>query len=86
MSFAKQNAETGNQLLDAMAAQNWELAERISHTLKGTAGTIGIMTVSTIAGELNQALKEKKYQDAEPLAQAFKESLDQVILGLQVLS
>jgi PAS domain S-box-containing protein len=86
ISFAKQNAEIGNQLLDAMASQNWELAERISHTLKGTAGTIGIMTVSATAGELNQALKEKKYQDAEPLAQAFKQSLDQVISGLQVLS
>lgn len=86
ISFAKQNADTGNQLLDAMAIQNWELAERISHTLKGTAGTIGIMTVSATAGELNQALKEKKYQDAEPLAQAFKQSLDRVIEGLQVLS
>jgi PAS domain S-box-containing protein len=86
ISFAKQNAETGKQLLDAMASQHWELAERISHTLKGTAGTIGIMTVSATAGELNQALKEKKYQDAEPLAQAFKQSLDQVIAGLQVLS
>lgn len=85
LSFAKQNAETGNQLLEAIASQNWEVAERISHTLKGTAGTIGIMTVSVTAGELNQALKEKKYQDVEQLAQAFKQSLDQVISGLQIL-
>jgi PAS domain S-box-containing protein len=86
ISFAKQNAEVGKQLREAIATGNWEVAERISHTLKGTAGTIGIMSVSATAAALNDLLKEKRYDESEPLVQAFTESLDQVISGLQILS
>ena len=47
-----------NQLKDALAAQDWELAFRASHTLKGVAGTLGITSVHRKAAELDQALKE----------------------------
>ncbi|MBK8186778.1 MAG: response regulator [Cellvibrio sp.] len=86
LSFAKQNADTAKQLTDAIAEKNWELAERISHTLKGTAGTIGLLSVSKTAAELNDALKQKNHENIEPLVGAFTEALNQTIISLQILS
>lgn len=86
MSFAKQNADTAKQLTNAIAEKNWELAERISHTLKGTAGTIGLLEVSKTAAALNDVLKQKNVENIEPLVAEFEDALNQTINSLQILS
>jgi two-component system sensor histidine kinase/response regulator len=44
----------------AMALQDWKLAERIAHTLKGVSGNIGATELQAVAEKLERAIKEEK--------------------------
>ncbi len=55
--FYKGQADTPQQIEAAMRTDNRELAVRLAHTLRGTAGTLGAEGLQRIAGELEMALK-----------------------------
>ncbi len=46
------------QIALAIASQDWALAERTAHTLKGLAGNLGATDLQTHAGLLEAALRE----------------------------
>jgi PAS domain S-box-containing protein len=56
--FAESHAQHLTQLRQHLAAGHHEELQRIAHTLKGTAGTIGAYEVSTSAAELELAVRE----------------------------
>ena len=49
-----------NQLKDALAAQDWELAFRASHTLKGVAQNLGMDRLYKTAATLCDAVRGPK--------------------------
>ena len=49
-----------DQLKDALEAQDWELAFRASHTLKGVAQNLGFDKLQRSASELTEALRGDK--------------------------
>ena len=56
-----------NQLKDALAAQDWELAFRASHTLKGVAQNLGMDRLYKTAATLCDAVRgPKPLEDARP--------------------
>ena len=55
--FHAGQADAPRQIEVAMQAGDGELAVRLAHTLRGTAGTLGARGLQQIAGELEQALK-----------------------------
>lgn len=66
-------------------------AMRYAHTLKGNAGNIGADALQTVAAELEQALLESKYSEADEAAIAtivhrVKHALEEVLSGLQQLA
>ena len=57
------------QLKDALAAQDWELAFRASHTLKGVAQNLGMDRLYKAAAALCDAVRgPKPLEDEKPLA------------------
>lgn len=49
----------------AVEAQDWELAERLAHTLKGVAGNIGAEALQEASLQLETQSREKKVKQAE---------------------
>ncbi len=72
--FVNGQADFSLRIGGAMAASDWHAAERIAHTLKGTAAQIGAGEIRQLAGQLEQAIRSR-----EPL-----EKLDMLQADLEV--
>lgn len=57
--FTIGQANIGQSLQQALDNLDWTTAERLAHTLKGNAGTIGANQIQRQAAELEQAIVEK---------------------------
>lgn len=55
--FAEQQGRTAESIATALADGDRALAERLAHTLKGVAGSIGAPGLQTLAGELEKAIR-----------------------------
>lgn len=66
--FVKENTSTIMQLRQAVEAQHWEEARRQAHTLKGSAGNLGLEKIFTGAYALEKTLA-KPAQAAEIMAE-----------------
>jgi HPt (histidine-containing phosphotransfer) domain-containing protein len=58
MKFAAKYSDAGLQITDALHIGDRNTAERISHTVKGVAGNIGIKPVQFAAEKLEKAIRE----------------------------
>lgn len=68
----------------AMALQDWKLAERIAHTLKGVSGNIGATELQAVAEKLERAIKAEKPQYAiDGHIKVLKKRLDSLIDQLE---
>ena len=74
--------ETTDRIKAALAAGDYELAQRLAHTVKGVAGTIGALDMQAGAGELEMAIKNDR-EDVQDLIDTFDQLLQTTI---QVLS
>jgi polar amino acid transport system substrate-binding protein len=84
--FAANQAASVTQLRAAVADDDQELAVRTAHSLKGSAGTLGIKAVQAVAGEL-ETLLAKDLQGAEESHYAkLEESLEGAIALIMELS
>jgi len=71
---------------DALAAGDLTVATRLAHTLRGTAGNIGAMTLSQSAAELEAACKPAGGDIAlAPLSAAVNHNLSTVLEGIDRL-
>ena len=57
--FRLNQGESVTAIRTALAAQDWPTAERLAHTLKGVAATIGANTLCQQAGALEAALRNR---------------------------
>ena len=66
---------------EAMLQEDWEVAVRTAHTLKGSAANLGAMALSKAAAQLEMALRAK---DTSPeLFQQAQEELQRVLSSIQ---
>jgi two-component system sensor histidine kinase/response regulator len=73
-SFAAQQSEVPRQIADALAAGDRVLAERLAHTLKGLAGTLGARGIQAAAAVVERAISSGSAPDLsrfEPLLDDF---------------
>jgi HPt (histidine-containing phosphotransfer) domain-containing protein len=76
--FAAKQADAAAQISTALESGDQKLAERIAHTVKGVAGTIGITKVQSAAQKVEKAIRE-----GEDSVSALLEEFAQ-LLGTQV--
>ena len=58
LRFGDSQWDTGEQIAAALAADDTELAQRLTHTLKGLAGTIGAPALANLCMELEASLAQ----------------------------
>jgi two-component system sensor histidine kinase/response regulator len=61
-NFLANQANTPATMAHALQAQDWETAERLAHTTKAVAGTIGAINVQALAGHMEVLLRDKQSQ------------------------
>ena len=74
-----------NQFGAALAAGDWPTAQRLAHTLKGTARTLGANTLGDLAEALESACKEQDHATVQQRLLALVAELEQIAPGLQAL-
>ena len=65
-------------LIDNMAAENWDEAFRAAHTLKGTARDMGFIEFYVRASEVTEALRASDTTQAKELLPAVQDAYKQV--------
>ena len=71
------------QIREALDQGDRKTAERLAHTLKGSAGSIGALPLQAVAGELEAAIPETPSCGLEPLLDAQAVLLDALVSALE---
>lgn len=58
----------------AFVVGDWETAERLAHSTRGSAGMVGALRVGELAGRLEEAAARRETGSLEALRQAFAEA------------
>jgi HPt (histidine-containing phosphotransfer) domain-containing protein len=78
--FAEQQLAATETMRAALSAGDAATAERIAHSLKGAAGTLGATSLSEAAANAETAIKTG--QDIDAALKALSLSLDPVVVGI----
>jgi PAS domain S-box-containing protein len=71
------------KLREALAADDWETAERVVHSCRGSSATIGAVQVAEAAQALEDALRERRPRaEVDPLVEAFVEVITSLSTGV----
>jgi len=75
--FKTSYAHVDNDIQELLLDKNFTEAHRIAHSVKGLAGTLGLLTLQQVAAGLEAALKEES-EKASTLLPIFRNELDGV--------
>lgn len=81
--FVRDCADSNNTLARYLANAQWEEAERLAHTLKGLAGTLGAKEVRPAAANLEAACKSQQAEAAAAAMASLASLMTPLISGLQ---
>ena len=82
-TFANDFANCHATFTQQLANGQWEEAERLAHTLKGLAGTLGAKAVQPLATDLEAACKGHQAEEASANLAALMQPLTPLIAALQ---
>jgi CheY-like chemotaxis protein len=80
--FCASQSDAAEAIRAALARGDRESAERVAHTVKGVAGTIGAQGVAELAGTLEARLRAPDAPAVDTPLQALDEALHALITGL----
>lgn len=83
--FLNNNHNAYQELADAIQDNRLDDSIRVSHSLKGSAATIGANTLSKIAATIEQQLRTNNIGNAVEHVELLRLELNKVISGLQTL-
>lgn len=82
--FVDRQSDVAEQIRESLESGEPEVAERLAHTVKGVAGTIGASGVQAVAGELEKAIRERaEIVEVETLRGRFGEALGALVSALR---
>ncbi|MGI9213943.1 MAG: ATP-binding protein [Methylococcaceae bacterium] len=81
--FLQDNSADTTRIRECLAAANYPEAHRIAHTLKGLAGTLGLVTLRDSAEALDLAFKRDQYPQLETLTAQVEGELNCALAGLK---
>ncbi len=86
--FVDRQAHVCDEIEQALGAAHWERAQRLAHTLKGLAGTLGALQLQTLAEALEGAIVEARAGtvDLAPLRHQVQALDECLLLLIQQLS
>jgi PAS domain S-box-containing protein len=82
--FITEQTQTPEKIINALEENDWDTAERLTHTLKGVCGSIGATGLQPLSAELEVAIKERQpRKEIDTLLNALKQSLANLIAQLE---
>jgi len=82
LMFLAEHAQDGTAIRAALKSNDIELAQRLAHTLKGLAGTVGAGELRAVAKDLEMAIAEGKEPLFEPLLMQLEQKLAVVMASI----
>ncbi|MCK8603512.1 Hpt domain-containing protein [Desulfoferrobacter suflitae] len=86
VSFRQDNASTLADIRDALGTEDYDLARRLVHTLKGVSGNIGADALFNVSVKLETALKESDESAIESSLQAVEKQMNDVFRAANLLA
>jgi signal transduction histidine kinase/CheY-like chemotaxis protein/HPt (histidine-containing phosphotransfer) domain-containing protein len=86
LDFHRDYAASADCIRAALSEERFTDAERLAHTLKGVAGSIGAMDLHRATGELDSALRLNELDKAPVLLADAEQELSLIIRGLEPLA
>ncbi|WP_321493970.1 PAS domain S-box protein [uncultured Desulfobacter sp.] len=83
--FAESQADTADNIAQALERSDMDLARRLVHTIKGVSGNIGAKSLFGAATLLDAAVKEEDLHDALAHLPDFTARLGEVIQGVNAM-
>lgn len=80
--FQVNNREDANKIREALLANDPQTAERLAHTLRGIAGTIGAETLQNQAAMLEAGIKNGTSSEFEPQIAQVEQELATLIISI----
>ncbi|MBF0371500.1 MAG: response regulator [Magnetococcales bacterium] len=80
--FCKNQQKVPEEIARALEGEDWSLAERLSHTLKGVSGTIGAQSLHLLTKGLEGRIREKDRSGCAPMQAQVAEELGRLIQGI----
>jgi len=71
--------KTYKELNEAVAERQWDKVTRLVHDLKGTGGAFGFPQLSSLAKDLDELLKSRKYGEAEKLFNNLNTTYERIL-------
>jgi signal transduction histidine kinase/DNA-binding response OmpR family regulator/HPt (histidine-containing phosphotransfer) domain-containing protein/CHASE3 domain sensor protein len=82
--FIDEQGQAVDRIADALAQGSSGLAERLAHTLKGVAGSLGATQVQSAAGALEKLIRDRAgAEQVESVKQQVAAALDPLVRGLR---
>jgi two-component system, sensor histidine kinase and response regulator len=76
--FQSESTKGLDELKHALAARDCDVAARIAHTLKGTAGTFGAGRMQDMAARIDKAARAGQADEAAAIYDAFRSECERV--------
>ncbi|MCP4177034.1 MAG: transporter substrate-binding domain-containing protein [bacterium] len=83
--FYSENKNLSDNIKQAFLKNDIDLAQRLAHTVKGVAGSIGAVGLQKISGKIELFVKENDKQNFDKFITEFSSRLDYVISSLSKL-
>lgn len=77
--FGKDQANAATEIADALTEDNLKRAERIAHTAKGVAGTLGATTIQHAAQVIEHAIEQRALEQVHAALPAFAADVARLI-------
>ncbi|MBF0288037.1 MAG: response regulator [SAR324 cluster bacterium] len=89
--FLQNQSDTVHEIDSALKKEDFELAVRLTHTIKGVSGNIGAMELHIAASELEDQIKntvsgQNRENDLKPLIHSVQTHVNQVLSTIQKLN
>jgi two-component system sensor histidine kinase/response regulator len=81
--FVEQQADTVAAVHASLAREDFALAERVIHTLKGVSGNLGAKALSSLAAELERSLRDRNAQTLEAGLSSIAAELARLMEGIR---
>jgi polar amino acid transport system substrate-binding protein len=80
--FRKNQKESVTQIREALTAKDLKTAERLAHTLRGTSGSLGAISLQKLAEQLEKNLHKEELIDVETILNQIEKEIEVLITNI----
>jgi PAS domain S-box-containing protein len=85
LKFKRDFSESGRSIENAIEEEDLHTARHLAHAVKGVAGNIGAEGLYRAASTLDDALREKRIENADKVIENYKKEIDMVVRSITLL-